>query len=136
MKQWYYADENEDRKGPVDEVTIKEMLEYGAINQDTYVLNESMWKWKKVKDSSLGPNGDKSNWSLEEKSASLSKTVLVLGLVGIFIPLLIPVEIGFAVAALIKIKKGKAAGLSFVLAGLLCVVLGISIQVIIHYAIP
>jgi len=49
MDAWYYVIGN-DRKGPVDESKIKDLLAEGQINQESYVWRKGFEGWKKVKE--------------------------------------------------------------------------------------
>jgi len=46
MTQWYYANTNQERQGPVEAGVIRDKLGRGELNQDTLVWREGMVQWQ------------------------------------------------------------------------------------------
>lgn len=42
---WYYALENQDQQGPIDDATFQRLIAEGTIRDDTFVWNETLASW-------------------------------------------------------------------------------------------
>jgi len=48
MTQWYYANKNNERQGPVEAGVIRDKLSRGELNQDTLLWRDGMAQWQPV----------------------------------------------------------------------------------------